>query len=120
MTNVFVETLDELAGGNTVLELHKALTDLIGQVLATNKKGQLSLTLTVKPGTSANVCQVLITDEVAVKFPKVAREVSVFFADGDHRLSRNDPRQPKLFDPRPTYAPSSTVVVNKFTGEIVE
>lgn len=121
MQNVFIETLEDLSGGSTALELHKGLTDLIGQVLATNKKGQLVLSITVKPGTSANVAQVLLVDEVQVKFPKVAREVSVFFADGQNRLSRNDPRQPKLFDPRPAPLPASVpVTVNQATGEIVE
>ena len=124
MTNVYLNTLEELAGGQTAVELHQHFRDLIGAVRTTGKKGSLTLTLVVKPGPNASSTQLLIEDAVAVKPPKVGRDVSVFFADDHNLLSRNDPRQPKLWPP-PAASPvpaaaAAPLVVHPVTGEIAE
>jgi len=113
-TNLFTETLAAMSGGNTELELHHKLKELIGHVRSTAKKGTITLTLTVKPGKGANTAQLVIEDDVIVKMPKMEREITVFFADDNNTLSRNDPRQPKL-----TFTPRSTAGVDTTTGEIL-
>lgn len=119
--NVFLNTLEELASGQTAVELDEHLKNLIGAVRATGKKGTLTLQLSVKPGPNQMSSQLIIEDTVTVKPPKVGRDVSVFFADENNFLSRNDPRQPKLWSSPPAVRPiAAPATVNAATGEIVE
>ena len=99
MQNVFIETLEDLSGGSTALELQGP--DRSHRSGARHEQeGPVGV---VHHREARHQCQRrrCCWSTKSVKFPKVAREVSVFFADGQNRLSRNDPRQPKLFDPGP-------------------
>jgi hypothetical protein len=125
--NAFIDTVKELSGGGTLADLHRDLTALVGEVRSSGKAGTLTLQLKVRPGKGGQTSQVFVEDTITVKTPKVEREVTVFFADDNNRLGRNDPRQPKLFGPPAevkqfatgTAGPESTVV-NQATGEIIE
>jgi hypothetical protein len=88
----FADFLRETAQGKTHEELSEALRDLVGRVLDTGKKGSLGLTIVVEPMKGGGE-QLLVSDEIRLKLPEHDRAAAVFFADRDHNLVRNDPRQ---------------------------
>lgn len=91
----FLETLDQLDRGDLVPELDGALTRLVEAVHATGKKGTLRLTLTVDPATKL-ADMVTVSAAVAEAPPKPPRAGTLFYADEDGRLAREDPRQTRL------------------------
>jgi hypothetical protein len=92
----FAAFLLGLARGHTHEELSRALRDLTAAVVETGKPGALKLEVTIKRHANSNALDV--TDKVTTKIPGFDRAVSIFFADGDNNLVRNDPKQPSLYD----------------------
>lgn len=93
--SAFIQTIQECSGGNLQHDLNNALIELVGIVRATNRKGSLTLTLTVAPAKGSEIA-VSLEPNLSVKQPKIERELTMFYADAQNRLSRNDPRQPLL------------------------
>lgn len=89
----FVQILGNLRRGRTESELSEALSKLVGTVQETGKAGQLVLTIDVRrmKGAAAHVLQ--IADTIKVKMPERDRDASMFFADEENKLHRQDPRQ---------------------------
>ena len=91
--NAFEKTLREINEGKSVSDLSEALTNLVAAVRLTGRPGKLKYTLTVKPASKGETVTLMLADEIDVKTPKSERLTSVFFADQDNVLLRNDPRQ---------------------------
>lgn len=94
-TNAFLDALKEIRGGETLAELHHAINALVGAVRSVGKTGTLTLKLNVALA-QGSTATVVVTDDLTVKEPKPDREITILFADEANRLSRRDPRQPKL------------------------
>lgn len=94
-TRPFADFLREHAGGVTHNELSEALQDLVTAVTATHKGGSITLTIAIKP-MKENHDALVVTDKVTVKRPSLDRKASVFFADRDGNLVRDDPKQLKF------------------------
>ncbi len=128
--NAFPAALGDLRSGETLADLHRALTDLVGAVRSVGKGGEIRLTLKVALA-QGSTSTLVVTDDVKVKEPKPAREITILFADDANHLSRRDPRQPRLpamDGPRAASAFSrpravgevAPVNVDPSTGEIIE
>ena len=89
----FSDLLRELRYGEALDELSAALNELVAQCVASNKPGELRLTLKLKPSKSGAI---EITDTLAVAPPKGERGSSLFFATPENNLVRNNPRQTNL------------------------
>lgn len=89
----FADFLREQAGGRTHDELSVALRDLVSAVTDTGKSGSLTLTITVKPLKESVGGALVVGDKVVVKSPTLDRKASIFFADREHNLVRDDPNQ---------------------------
>ena len=89
----FADWLRDQSRGKTHDELSEALRDLVAKVIDTGKKGSLTLVITVEPMPKSDGNALIVTDEIKLKLPEFAREASLFFADDDRNLIRNDPRQ---------------------------
>lgn len=88
--NIF---LPDIRFGEAVRELTEKMTELVEAVGNTNKGGQLTLTIKLKPGGGGAI---EITDEIRAKIPELPRGTSLFFATPEGNLERNDPRQAEL------------------------
>lgn len=112
MPRPFFETLRDLRGGRTLEELGEQLQELVGQVKATGKGGELHLKLRFKPPRKGGVNYITVEDDITTKIPtkipKNDRGDTVFFPTEDNGLSKHDPRQHRL----------SLGAVDAETGEI--
>lgn len=92
MIRDFTVTVADLDDGEVLAQLTTELCDLIKAVTKTNKVGTLTLRLKVKPDGR----KVEVTADVSSKQPRPATGTSLFFADDDGNLHREDPKQPAL------------------------
>ena len=94
----FAAVLLDIGGGR----LHALASDQLAAVTAavkeTGKKGVVLLKVEVEPLKKADAGVLTVTGTVVAKAPARDEDSprSVFFADDDGNLSRNDPRQPQL------------------------
>lgn len=92
----------------THAELGEALHDLVARVRDTGKKGSLTLTVFVEPF-EKDVERIVVNDEIRLRLPEHDRKPSMFFADRDGNLTRNDPNAIDF---------SNLADVNTSTGEV--
>lgn len=102
---LFTNTINALNYTQTRLELDQEMQDLISAVKHCNRKGTITLTLSVTPENSG--AQVTIVADIKTKSPKMPREKTLFFTLDNNGLSRIDPRQREVplavvEDDRPT------------------
>lgn len=90
----FTDFLDEFRRGLLRDEVSRELHALIGDVIAVDKGGSLTLTLKVAP---IGGMQIEVTGEVSSKRPKAAAPKSLFYVDRDGNPTRHDPTQTQLF-----------------------
>ena len=90
----FSDWLREQQSGRTHDELTDALATLAAAVKETGKKGSISLTITVAPFDKGNGAALTVTDLVKVALPQHDRRKSIFYADDNGNLTRDDPMQP--------------------------
>ena len=90
----FAAFLQEQRGGGLHGELSDAISQVVAAALEHGKKGQLVLTIDVKP--NADGATVLITDKIKATVPEANRGAAIWFVDGDGNLSRRNPAQPEL------------------------
>lgn len=119
--NGFLNALRELRGGETLIDLHREIEKLVGDVRSIEKPGVITLKVTVALA-KGSAHTLVVTDEIVVKAPKADREVTILFADDANRLSRRDPRQPRLpgTEPKPFRPRAVGESVNTATGEVIE
>lgn len=88
----FADWLREQSNGEAHDELTEGLNELVAAVLTHEKAGDLTLTIKVKPaGHGSNT--LFVTADVKVKAPRGQRTASLFFADRNHNLLRDNPNQ---------------------------
>jgi hypothetical protein len=112
----FADWLREQSGGDTHEELGEGLHDLIARVRDTGKGGKLTLTVSIKP-LKDDLNVLIVTDEIKLSLPEHDRKGSMFYADDDNNLVRNDPRQ-LSFDSLREVPPPTHADVDQTTGEI--
>jgi hypothetical protein len=93
-------------GGRTHAELTSQLHELVEAVLRTGKAGQLQLLVKVSPEDVENR-RLSIVETVTSKLPQRAAKKSVFWADDDNNLVRNDPSQLQFGDLRSADRPAT-------------
>lgn len=89
----FTDTINMLRYGTLNEELTKALVDLVAACTDTQKVGDLTLKLKLKPGKGG---QIEVFDEIKITPPKRERASSIVFATPENNLQTEDPRQRKL------------------------
>ncbi|HET7397656.1 MAG TPA: hypothetical protein VFJ94_03950 [Intrasporangium sp.] len=88
----FADFLREQSRGTTHDELSEGLHDLVQRVRDTGKKGAITLVISVELMKGSDKA-VIVSDEIKLKLPEHDRDTSLFFADRNGNLVRNDPDQ---------------------------
>lgn len=89
----FAAILQQIGKGVAHARLSEALQQLTVAVRDTEKKGTLTLTLSVEPNKGTDT--LIVSANCTVKLPQ-EQQASVFFATDDGNLTRSDPRQMDL------------------------
>ncbi len=109
---LITDVLRDIRKGRVVDAASEELAAVVRAVLDTDKAGELTLKLKVKPqGKGDNA--VIVSVAVASKRPQADLPDALFFADLDGDLLRDDPTQQRMF------ADAGTIFDPK-TGEIKE
>jgi len=113
--SVFIDWLRDQRGGELLLELDEAITDVIQSVRQLGKKGSL----TISVGVQQRGAMVEVMDDVTVKPARSPRTADIFFTDAEGIPHREDPAQLKADFSRPNFPELGELrVVNTNTGEI--
>lgn len=91
----FLGFLQQQRNGVLHDELTQKLSQLVAAVQDTDKGGELTLKITVKPA-SAGEGTVTVADKVTLKLPELERHATLYYTTPDHNLQRQDPNQRDL------------------------
>jgi hypothetical protein len=89
--NPFLQLLSRIDNGRFVTELTERYPILIEAVKRTGKRGEMTITIKVKPDGKGEVETVDVDAEVKGKLPVRDRRATTFFIGKDHLLQRVDP-----------------------------
>ena len=93
MKRSFMQILNEVRFGEAAEELTDKLQELVAAVDNTQKQGELTFKLVLKPGAGGTI---EILDTIKTKIPEPKKGASLFFATVEGNLTMNNPRQPDL------------------------
>lgn len=95
----FIDTLIELRNGGAAIELSNGLEEVVKAVRTTGKPGKVTLTLSIKPADKGpDVETVFLQDQIKLDAPKPDKKLTLFFANDNNQLTRNDQRQMNMLD----------------------
>jgi hypothetical protein len=89
----FLSVLQTHKKGVCMSDLAASLTELVAHVRRTSRSGTLTLKLKISPNSKGSVEILKVEDEITLKLPKPDSGASIFYADKENRLVRNDPQQ---------------------------
>lgn len=92
----FLAVLQSLQKGESMRELDAALASLVKAVESTGKGGSLTYTIKIKPMKPGSKTLLVEDCPPNAKEPVAERPVSIWFAEANGALVRNDPRQREL------------------------
>lgn len=92
--DLFNATVAQLRNGSTQIEASELLNELVQACRETNKVGELTLKIKVRPDGASG--QYFLEDQVSINAPKPERGKTLFFGTPDGNLQRDDPNQKKL------------------------
>jgi hypothetical protein len=92
--DLFNATVAQLNNGRTQQELSEALNELVQACRDTNKVGEITLKIKVRPDGASG--QYFLEDQMNVTLPKFDRAKTLFFGTPEGNLQRTDPAQAEL------------------------
>ena len=105
----FTDVIRDIRRGKVVEAASEKLAEVVRAVLDTDKPGEITLTLKIKPqGRGDNA--VIVSAKLSAKAPQAELPDALFFADMEGDLLREDPTQTRMF---------ADARVDPETGEIV-
>lgn len=90
----FLAMLQNHRRGEVLSDLAEGLRDVTDAVRETGKGGKLILEIKIRPAAKGGA--MVVEDVVKTSLPKTEAEGSIFFADSDGNLLREDPNQKTL------------------------
>jgi hypothetical protein len=90
----FLAMLQNHRRGGVLSDLAEAMREVTEAVQATGKGGVVILKMKIRPASKGGA--LVVEDEVKTTLPKESGEGSIFFADENHNLLREDPNQKTL------------------------
>lgn len=95
-----LDTLGVLRRGRFVEDLAAELGSVVTAVRATGKAGKLTVELTVRPAGKGDDVTLTVADRIVSKMPGAEVGETILYATADGGLTRRDPRQGEIFEPR--------------------
>lgn len=92
-----LELLKQHRDGDLLFELSQDLTNLVAAVRETKLGGEVTLKLRIAPTTKGDAAKVFLRDELKLTLPRAAKAPDLFYTTETNALSRDNPRQLKLF-----------------------
>lgn len=89
----FLATLQTMCKGVALADLEANMRELVSHVRRTAKPGSLRFTIKVSPNSKGNVEVLALDYDITPKLPKSDGGTTIYYADDENRLLRNDPRQ---------------------------
>lgn len=90
----FLAMMQNHRRGETLSDLGEALREVTEAVKLTGKAGSFSLKVKIRPASKGGA--MIVEDSVTTSLPKTEAEGSIFFADDEGNLLREDPNQKTL------------------------
>lgn len=95
MSQTITDVMGQIRGGYAIAQAGKKLEEVVAAVRATNKPGEVTLTIKVTPDkTDERV--VVMKPSVKCKVPEKEFSTGIFFVAPDGRLSKEDPAQTEM------------------------
>lgn len=91
-----IAVLENHQQGHFITDISVAMKQVANAILLAGKGGKVTITLNMKPASAGSAATVIFTPEVKTTLPKLPVAGSIFYADDDFNLLREDPRQKKL------------------------
>lgn len=99
MTDI-ISLLTDMRSGKVLVDINDKFNTVLGAVLATGGKGDLTIKLFIKPskmGMGGAVIEVETEHEAKCRTPELAVGRSFFFVNDKGDLTREDPEQEAMF-----------------------
>lgn len=112
----FSKWLAEHRGGDLDDELGDAIAQVTGAVLATGKKGSVTLKINI----TSKGRSLMVVDDVTTSIPEADREAAIYFAAPEGHLVRDDPKQQKMPIESVRRDDGTIAEVVRGTGEVVD
>lgn len=90
-----LNTLKTLRNGHTQDEMSEAINEVVNACRDTNKVGEITLKIKVRPDKSGNG-QYFLEDQITTNIPKPERGQTIYFGTPEGNLQRDDPAQRSL------------------------
>jgi hypothetical protein len=97
----FLDLLMLMRGGQVAVDLNEKFNEVLGAVIDTGGKGELTIRIKMEPsklGMGGTVLEVETEHEAKMKKPELKVGPAVFFVTKDGRLTREDPAQVAMFE----------------------
>lgn len=88
--------LEAHKNGRIITDLSAALKQVTAAVQLTHKGGSVTLTMKVTPASKGDASTLIFLPKVKVSVPEAETPGSIFYADEDFNLVREDPNQTRL------------------------
>ncbi len=98
--NDFLSTVADMRAGAVLMDVNDKFNELMDAVRATSSKGEIQITLKIKPTKLAfggSVAEVEIEHTVKTKKPELKVGTATFYVSEEGRLTRDTPGQEALF-----------------------
>jgi len=110
----FLRIIHAHKSGSVITEVSQALKQLTAAVQNTSRPGKVALVMTLRPAGQNSSGTLVFEPKVKATIPEVPAPASIFYADADFNLVREDPNQTKL-DLR-VVEPAQPVELRKVVG----
>jgi len=94
--SAFLNLITAHRNGTVITDVSKALRQVTAACQLTGKAGKVTLTINLRPASVGDAATLVVEPHVTAKVPENTPPGSIFYADDDFNLVREDPRQQRL------------------------
>lgn len=92
----FLNLVTAHRNGSVITDVSKAIKQVVAACQLTGKEGKVTLVMNLRPASIGDAATLVFEPSVKTSIPEVKPPGSIFYADDDFNLVRDDPRQQRL------------------------